>query len=223
MSEGSPLQYVEKPPEVDHAGAAPAVVLVHGRGADERDLVPISDQLPDELHVFSVRAPVEMEDGYRWYEIDLEDGGIHSSQPDPETFRKTLVRLFKFLEYITEAYDVHPGRIGILGFSQGATLGLAGAVQEPDRIAWVVGLNGYLPKAYGAADKLAGVEGVPIFLAAGRMDLVIPKDRVKRAADRLQDAGLDVRFETYPVGHGANDEEIEEVGEWVTMLLENGY
>lgn len=223
MSEGPPLQYVEKPPNVDHSGPAPAVVLVHGRGADERDLVPISEHLPDELHVFSVRGPASMDDGYRWYEIDLEDGGIHSSQPDPETFRKTMIRLLKFLQYVTKTYDVHPKRIGLLGFSQGATLSLSAAVQEPDRIAWVVGLNGYLPKSYGAADKLANVDNIPIFLAAGRMDLVVPQDRVKRAADRLRDAGLDVRYETYPVGHGAEDSELNDVGEWVEMLLDNGY
>lgn len=223
MTGSSPLQYVEKPPDQEQSGKAPAVVFIHGRGADERDLVPISKQLPDELHVFSVRAPFEMEDGYRWYEIDLEEGGIHSSQPDPESFTKTLVRLFEFLEYITATYEVHPKRIGLFGFSQGATIALSAAVQESDRVAWVVALNGYLPKQYGAASKLAEAGSVPVFLAAGRMDLVIPQERVKRAAERLRDAGLDVTHETYPVGHGADDEEIGEVAEWIEALLDQGY
>lgn len=223
MSGSSPLRYIEKPPENASSGKAPAVVFVHGRGADERDLVPISKQLPDDLHVFSVRAPMEMEDGYRWYEIDLEEGGIHSSQPDPESFQKTLVRLFKFLEYIVDNYDVHPKRIGLFGFSQGATISLSAAIQDSERIAWVVALNGYLPKEYGAANKLAEVGAVPVFLAAGRMDLVIPQERVKRAADRLRDAGLNVTHDTYPVGHGADDKEIEDVAEWIQALLDEGY
>lgn len=223
MTESPPLHYVEKAPERERSGKAPAVVFVHGRGADERDLIPISEQLPDELHVFSVRAPMEMEDGYRWYEIDLEEGGIHSSQPDSESFRKTLVRLFAFLEYVTEQYDVHPKRIGLFGFSQGATISLSAAVQNSDRIAWVVALNGYLPKEYGAASKIAEAGSVPVFLGAGRMDLVIPQERVERAAQRLRDAGLSVTHETYPVGHGASDEEIAEVAEWIGELLDQGY
>ena len=68
----------------DVSSDAPAVVLLHGRGTDERDLLPIGARLPDDLDVLGVRAPesMDMPDSYTWYELDLADG-LHDSQPDP--------------------------------------------------------------------------------------------------------------------------------------------
>lgn len=219
MTASPPLHYVERPPQSSSSGPAPAVVLLHGRGADERDLLPITKSLPEELHIFSLQGPEKLDDGYRWYDIDIEDGDIHSSQPDPESFTACLGKLFSFFNHASEEYDIDPGRIGLLGFSQGAAIGLAATIRKSERIAWTVALNGYLPKKYGSADKLSAVDGAAFFLAAGRMDLVIPEERVKRAAARLRDAGLDVTYETYPTGHGATDAEIDEVGEWVSSRL----
>lgn len=219
MTASPPLRYVERPPQSSSTGPAPAIVLLHGRGADERDLLPITESLPEQLHIFSVQAPQELEDGYRWYDIDVEDGDLHSSQPDPESFNACLGQLFSFLKYAIDQYEIDPREIGLLGFSQGAALALAATIRKSDRIAWTVALNGYLPKQYGSADKLSAVDGAAFFLGAGRMDLVIPEERVQRAAARLRDAGLNVAYETYPTGHGATDAEIDEVGEWVQSQL----
>jgi len=221
MTASPPLKYVERPPKSSPSGAAPAVFLLHGRGADERDLLPITETLPEFLHVFSLRAPNELDDGYRWYDIDLDDGDLHSSQPDPKTFDRCLARIFSFLDYACERYETDPQRLGLLGFSQGAALALAATIGKSDRISWTVALNGYLPKRYASADRLAAVDSTPVFLAAGRMDLVIPQERVKRAAARLRDAGLDVAYNTYPTGHGATDPEIEEVSDWIRSRTRN--
>jgi phospholipase/carboxylesterase len=215
MTDSSPLNYVERPPKSSSSGPAPAIVLLHGRGADERDLLPITEALPESLHIFSVRAPEQLEDGYRWYEMDLDGGDIHSSQPDRESFDASLAKLVSFLKYAAARYETDPKRTGLLGFSQGGALALAATVRTPQRVDWTVVLNGYLPKQYANAGKLAAIDATPIFLAAGRMDLVIPKKRVKRAAVRLKDAGLDVSFDTYPTGHSATDPQIADVGDWV--------
>ncbi len=208
----SPLVHVSNPPETGD-GTTPAVVLVHGRGADEHDLLPIARGLPDDLHVLSVRAPDRLRGGYTWYDLDMPGGDLHRSQPDPKGFRRSLDLLDEFVERAIEEYDIDPGRIGLLGFSQGAIMSLSSLVERPERYAWVVALNGYLAQSHEErADEAAGE---PVFMGAGETDRIIPAERAERAATSLREAGADVRFERYPVGHGTTPEEIEDVAKWV--------
>ena len=175
---------------------APAVVLIHGRGANERDLLPIAAQLPAELHVLSVRAPDEMggPNSYTWYDLDLSAGGLHASQPDPEGFRRSLDLLHEFVGEAIEAYDLDPDRIGLLGFSQGA-------------------ITSYLAESHAAEAGNAAEK--PIFIGCGSADQVIPPERVQNAAENLQAAGSEVRFETYNVGHGTTPTEVSDVVAWL--------
>jgi phospholipase/carboxylesterase len=114
-AEDLPLVHEHRPGTV--ASNAPAVVLLHGRGANERDLLPLGAQLPDELHVLGVRAPQPMgPDIYTWYDLDLSAGGLHASQPDPEGFRRSLDAVHEFVDGAVDAYDLDPDRVGLLGF-----------------------------------------------------------------------------------------------------------
>ena len=194
---------------------APAVVLIHGRGTNERDLLPIAAQLPDELHVLSVRAPQEMggPNSYTWYDLDLSGGGLHSSQPDPEGFRRSLELVHEFVEGAVEAYDLDPDRVGLLGFSQGAITSLSALLERPESYRWVVALNGYLADAHES--EVDNADGKPVFVGCGSMDQVIPPERAERAAERLSEGGADVRFEQYGVGHGTTPQEITDVVEWL--------
>lgn len=219
MTSDAPLAYVSRAPSGSNGGSSPAVIMIHGRGADEKDLLPISKELPDSVYVLSVRGPIEMDDGYAWYHMDVNQGGLHSSQPESDSFRRSIVRLSKFIAYAAKKYDLDRSRIGLLGFSQGATLAMATAAERPERVGWVVGLNGYLPNEYRNASKLVDARSVPMFLAAGRMDLVVPEERVERARDRLGDVGIDVTYNAYNVGHGANEEAINDVASWIRNRL----
>jgi phospholipase/carboxylesterase len=211
-----PLVHVSvEPAESD--GPVPAVVVLHGRGADEQDLLPIARRLPDSLHVLSVRAPDRLQGGYTWYELDLSAGGLHASQPDPDDFRRSLDLLHGFVERAVESYDLDPGRVGLLGFSQGAITSLAALIERPERYAWVAALHGYLPASH--EDRAGAAAGTPVFVGAGEDDRIIPAQRAERAASILRDAGVDVRFERYPVGHGAAPGEVEDVAEWVRERL----
>ncbi|MDL5361797.1 alpha/beta hydrolase [Halalkalicoccus sp. NIPERK01] len=212
----SPLEHVSKEPET-RDGPASAVVLIHGRGTNERDLLPIAAELPDELHVLSVRAPDPLQGGYTWYELDLSAGGLHASQPHPEEFRRSLDLLFEFVEWAVEAYGIDPERVGLLGFSQGAITSLAALCERPEAYDWIVALNGYLADSH--EDRVDGASGKPVFIGAGEADRIIPVERAERAAELLAGAGADVRFETYPVGHGTHPEEIRAVAEWVRERL----
>lgn len=206
-----PLEHVSRPPD-DATGQAPAVVLLHGRGADERDLLPLGAELPEDCHVLSVRAPDRLMNGWTWYGIDTSRGW-ENSQPDAVDFRRSLDLLHEFVGAAVAASDLDPDRIGLLGFSQGAVTALSALLERPAAIRWVVALNGYLAEEH--ADGAAAAAGTPVFVGCGRRDRVIPPGRAEAAAERLREAGADVRFERYPVGHGTTPEEIRDVASWV--------
>jgi phospholipase/carboxylesterase len=213
----APLEHVSKAPETPTDEPAPAVVLIHGRGTNEQDLLPIAQQLPDELHVFSVRAPDPLQGGYTWYELDLSAGGLHASQPHESEFRRSLDLLHEFVEWATEEYEIDSERIGLLGFSQGSIMSLAALCERSEDYDWIVALNGYLAESH--EQQAENATGKPIFVGAGKSDQIIPVERAERAAELLDNAGADVRFETYSVGHGTHPEEIRAVSEWITERL----
>ncbi len=206
-----PLEHVSEPPSATD-GPAPAVVVLHGRGADEHDLLPLADRLPEDLHVLSVRAPDRLMGGWTWYDIDTSAGWTNS-QPDADDFRRSLDRLADFVDDAVDAYDLDADRVGLLGFSQGAITALSSLIERPGAYRWVVALNGYLADAH--ADEADAAAGRPVFVGCGERDQVIPPGRAEAAADRLREAGLDVRFESYPVGHGTTPEEVADVADWV--------
>lgn len=205
-----PLEHVSRPGGAD--ANAPSAVVLHGRGADEEDLLPVAAQLPDDVHVLSVRAPDPLQGGWTWYDIDTSQGW-ESSQPDPEDFRRSLDLVHEFVEGAVEAYDLDADRVGLLGFSQGAITSLSALIERPEQYRWVVALNGYLAEEHeNRADAAAGK---PVFVGCGARDRVIPPERAEAAAGRLREAGAEVRFERYGVGHGVAPQEIEDVAAWV--------
>lgn len=207
------LQHISIEPERE-TDQPPGVIVIHGRGADEQDLLPLARELPDHLHVLSVRAPDQLGPGYTWYELDLSQGGLHQSQPDPDEYDRSQNLLTTFVEQAVDAYDLDPTGVGLLGFSQGAILSLGALVERPKEYRWVVALHGYLPARYDASELRAAADR-PVFLGVGSQDQVIPAVRGEESAERLGEAGVDVTFRTYPVGHGTAREEVADVREWV--------
>ncbi|TKX82110.1 alpha/beta hydrolase [Halorubrum sp. SD626R] len=213
-----PLEHVHVAPD-DAPENAPAVFVLHGRGADEEDLLPVARHLPDDLHVISLRAPDPLQGGYTWYELDLSAGGLESSQPDAADFRRSLNLVAESVDAATEAYALDPDRIGLLGFSQGAITSLSLVLEAPDRYAWVVALHGYLADAHADLEP-DGIEGKPVFVGAGAGDRVIPESRSAAAADRFEEIGVAVTRGSYPGGHGIGQEELTDVVAFVESQIE---
>jgi phospholipase/carboxylesterase len=207
-----PLEHVHVAPD-DADDPAPAVFVLHGRGADENDLLPVARQLPD-VHVVSLRAPERMGPGYTWYELDLSGGGLHESQPDAADFRRSLDLVAESVEAATEAYGIDPDRRGLLGFSQGAVTSLSLLLEAPATYAWVVALHGYLAASHADREPEA-VADKPVFVGAGETDDVIPAERCEAAADRLRAVGAAVEFRSYPTGHGIGTGELDDVTSFV--------
>jgi len=214
-----PLAAEYVPPRADVDGPAPVVVVLHGRGANEQDLLPIAQELPEPLAILSLRAPDRVGPGYSWYEFDLSGGDLHSSQPVASDFSRSVDLVSASIEGAVDTYDLDPDRIGLLGFSQGTIMGFAMLLETPVRFAWCVGLHGYLPASHTDLEP-AGIEGKPVFVGAGTQDRIIPASRAELAADRFEALGADVTYRTYPVGHGVGPDELQDVVEWLDDVRE---
>lgn len=194
---------------------APLIVVLHGRGADETDLLGATEALPDRAHLLSLRAPTALGPGYTWYELDLSAGGLQRSQPDAEDFADSRALLDESVATAVDALAVDPERVGLFGFSQGAVVSMASILERPSRYAWVAALHGYLPASHHDVERFDAA-GRAAFVAAGEADEVIPQERASDAAERLEAAGLEVTYRTYATGHGIGPDEHRDVVEWVT-------
>jgi phospholipase/carboxylesterase len=188
---------------------AGALVLLHGRGADENDLYPLLDLLDPERRLLGVtpRGPLHLPPGGRhWYAL----GGIPT--PDPETFMSTAPLLEEFLDSLPVPAD----RVVLGGFSQGAVMSFAMSL-GPDRPrpAGLVAMSGFLPRVEGYPLDPARLAGLPVAVAHGTLDPVIPAQFGAEAAETLAAAGADlVRLES-PVPHMVDPAWIEPLREVV--------
>ena len=185
-----PLDALERPAAGESAGS---LVLLHGRGADERDLYPLLDALDPErrLRGLTPRAPLALPPGGRhWYRL----AGIPT--PDADTFWPSFTELAELLDGLQA-----PVVLG--GFSQGAVMSYAlGLGRGPaKRPAALMPLSGFMPTVDGLDLDLNELDGFPVAIAHGTFDEVIPVDYSRAARDVLAAAGADVAYQEAPLGH----------------------
>jgi phospholipase/carboxylesterase len=209
------LEYRERP----SAGPAAALLILHhGRGANERDLLPLADALDParRLHVVSPRAPLELSGspGHHWYVVQ------RVGYPDPETFASSVDVLAHFHDELWTRTGVSPDCTVLGGFSAGSvmsySLGLAGSRPAP---AGILAFSGFLPEVEGWDLDLAGRQDVPVFIGHGRNDDVISVEFGRRARERLQGAGLEVEYHESELGHQIDLRHIASAIAWLEATL----
>jgi phospholipase/carboxylesterase len=191
-----------------------ALVLFHGRGTSEFDLLPLLDELDPERRLVGVtpRAPLALPGapGAHWYVVR------RVGYPDPATFFPTYERAAGWLDSLPGALGVPMDRTVIGGFSQGTVmsyaLGLGAGRPAP---AGIVGLSGFIPEVDGFDVDLAGREGYPVAIGHGTYDPVIPIEFGHDARDRLTAAGADVTYRESPMAHSIDPAFLGELRGWV--------
>jgi phospholipase/carboxylesterase len=210
-----PLTYRERTPVGDAAGL---LVLHHGRGADEADLLGLADVLDPErrLHVVTPRAPLELPGwpGYHWYVVP------RVGFPDRETFHAAYGELAACHETLWERTGLGPERTVLGGFSMGAVmsyaLGLGGDRPAP---AGILALSGFVPVVEGWEPDLAGRRSLPVFVAHGRLDPVIDVGFAHRARELLEPAGLAVEYHESDVAHSIDPAVVPAAIAWIGASL----
>ena len=203
-----------------------AVIWMHGLGADANDFVPIVDELDlDQVgpirFVFpnAPKIPVTINGGYvmrAWYDIlgmDLvrreDSAGMARSQAGIEELIAREV-----------ARGIPAARIVLAGFSQGCAMTLLTGLRHSERLAGLMGLSGYLPRAQETLiERSTANMGVPIFLAHGTQDPVVNPDRATASHRALLDLGYPVEWHTYPMPHSVCAEEVADIGRWLKKVL----
>jgi phospholipase/carboxylesterase len=209
------LTYEQRSAKADPQGL---LILHHGRGTDERDLLPLADVLDPErrLHVVSPRAPLRLQGspGFHWYIVP------RVGYPDPDTFHSSYAQLAELHDHLAETTGLGPDRTILGGFSMGAVMSYALGL-GPDRPApaGIIPFSGFIPTVASWQPDLTRHDSTPLFITHGRLDPVIPIEFAHTARKTLQDAGFKVAYDEYDVGHQIDPRALDQARPWITTVL----
>jgi phospholipase/carboxylesterase len=194
-----------------------AIVLLHGRGTDEFDLLPLLEALdPDRRLVgLTPRAPLSLPPGgAHWYVVR------QVGYPDPQTFYDSLERVSAWLDALPDELQVPWERTVLGGFSMGAVMsyaiGLGPGRQTP---AGIMALSGFMPTVERFELDLERARGLPVAIAHGSADPVISVDFGRDARRRLEAAGADVTYLESSVPHTIDPAVIPDLRDWLVRVL----
>jgi phospholipase/carboxylesterase len=197
-----------------------AIIWLHGLGADGHDFEPIVPelQLTKPVRFIFPHAPVRpvsINQGMRmraWYDILQLGGG-----PEDENGLRASQKL---IEELIRAQGLPANRIVLAGFSQGGAIVLLTALRYPERLAGVMALSTYLPLAATlAAERSAANHGLPIFMAHGRYDDLIPLQRAQASREALEKLGYALEWHDYPMPHSVCAPEIADISGFLARVL----
>lgn len=208
-------------------GADPefAVIWLHGLGADGHDFEPIVPELGLTRAVRFVfphapMQPVTVNGGMvmrAWYDIVGMDFG---ADVDTIGINQSSAHLRRLIQNTVES-GIPSDRIILAGFSQGGVIALHTGLLYPDKLAGIVALSTYvaIPEAIQRSASEANRE-IPIFMAHGRFDPVIPYSLGQQSKDFLAEAGYPVQWHAYPMEHSVHPEEIRHIADWLNDLID---
>lgn len=209
------LERLERPADGEGTGL---LVLHHGRGTDEGDLIGLADALdPDRrLRVVSARAPLQLpgSPGYHWYLVP------RVGHPDPETFFAARAALAELHDELWAAGGIGPERTVLGGFSMGSVMSYAmGLGAERPAVAGILAFSGFVPTVEGWQPSLADRTGTRAFIAHGRNDPVIGVEFAQRARELLEQGGLAVEYRESELGHQIDSSQLADAKDWLALTL----
>jgi phospholipase/carboxylesterase len=184
---------------------APTLLLLHGTGGDENDLLPVGRMLDERAALLSPRGKV-LEHGMPRFFRRLAEGVF-----DHEDLIKRTRELAEFVERAVEEYDIDQRRLFAVGFSNGANIAASLLLTYPRLLAGAILLRAMVP--FGL-DSPPDLSGIPVYLAAGRSDQMVPPENTERLSQLLREAGADVTLDWQPGGHGIGPDEIQAARKW---------
>jgi phospholipase/carboxylesterase/glyoxalase family protein len=195
-------------PGDDESG--PTLLLLHGTGGNEEDLIPLGQELLPGAAILSPRGKVSEYGAPRFFRRLAE--GVF----DHEDLLFRTHELAGFVEAAAEEYGFDPSKIVAVGYSNGANVAASTILLHPGLLRLTVLFRAMVPFEPEVTPDLSGM---PVFMAAGRMDRMIPQDNTQRLADILTEAGADVDLRWRNVGHPLTYEEVGEAKQWLAGIL----
>ena len=190
--------------------SSPTLLLLHGTGGNEEDLIPLGQELAPDAAFLSPRGKVSEYGAPRFFRRLAE--GVF----DQEDLLLRTHELAEFVEAASAEYGFDRSKLVAVGYSNGANVAASTILLHPGLLKAAVLFRAMVPFE---PDLTPDLSGMPVFLAAGRMDRMIPPDNTQRLADILDEAGADVDLRWRDTGHPLTYEEVGEAKEWLSEVL----
>ena len=213
------LIHAVREPAGNPPGPAPLLILLHGVGSNEQDLLGLAPALDPRFFIVSARAPITLGHGaYGWYHVQFSSTG---HVIDPEEAERSRQLILQFVDEVTRSYNVDRNRVFLMGFSQGCIMSLAAALTDPRKFAGIVGMSGRmlpnLQSRYAPTDQL---EGLPVFIVHGTYDSVLSIEFGRAIRDDLEKLPVDLTYREYEIGHHVSEQSLADVTAWLAAQLD---
>lgn len=189
-------------------GSGTTLLVLHGTGGNERDLIPLARDLVPGASILSPRGKV-LENGMPRFFRRLAEGIF-----DHEDLLFRTHELADFIEAAATEYNFDKSKLIATGYSNGANIAASLTLLHPGLLKAAVLLRSMVPFEPEVTPDLSRM---PVFMAAGRMDQMITPDNTQRLAEILTDAGAEVDLRWRDTGHGLTYEEIQEAKDWLAQ------
>ena len=199
------------------AGATRLLLLLHGVGGNELNLLPVGEQLADaHTLVLSVRAPLVFGPaGFGFYQVDFSSGKPvfnHAQQLEGQRL------LLRFMEQASAQYGIPAGQVYLLGFSQGAIMAYDVALTHPAQVRGVLAFSGrMLAESRQHHAPASEIQQVQFFLSHGRHDDKLPAYYADEAVDFLKTVGIVPRYESFEGGHEVSASGLAAARQWLAQ------
>ena len=190
--------------------SGPTILLLHGTGGNEEDLIPLGKTLAPGTALLSPRGKVSEHGAPRFFRRLAE--GVF----DHEDLLFRTHELAEFVEAASEEYCFDRSKLVAVGYSNGANVAASTILLHPSLLRAAVLFRAMFPFE---PDVTPDLSGMPVFMAAGRYDRMIPPDNTQRLADILVEAGADVDLRWRDTGHPLTYEDVSEAKKWLAGIL----
>jgi phospholipase/carboxylesterase len=216
------MKYTVRKPANKPSSLPPVLIILHGYGADEFDLLPIASQLDPSFLAISIQAPIELDwGGCAWYHLEQTSTGFH---PDDKSREQSEELLVKDLPLIIAKEGGDPNQVYLMGFSQGAAMCYS-VIGHYDFsklgliIRAVIIMSGYIPGDTKEPLRKKNLSQIPFFLSHGNVDDLIPPIAMYQAKAILKEAGAKTFAKEYETGHGLTEETVSDIRKWMDSVI----
>lgn len=213
---GDALDFVHRyipPSRNGELAGSTTLLLLHGTGGDENDLIPLGRALLPGAAMLSPRGKVTEQGAARFFRR------IAAGVFDQEDLKLRTEELADFVEAAKRTYELDPHGVVAVGFSNGANIASSILLRRPGVLRGAVLLSPMVPFE---PETLPELSGTSVFIGAGRNDPMVKQEEVERLAAMLRDAGADVTVHWQPGGHTVTADELEAARDWIARLLPEG-
>jgi phospholipase/carboxylesterase len=192
--------------------SAPILLLLHGTGGSENDLLPLGRAIAPDAGLLSPRGKV-LENGMPRFFRRLAEGVF-----DQEDLTVRSRELAEFIDTASGHYGIDPARLLAIGFSNGANIAASVLLRFPDKLAGAILIRAMVPFV---PKQIPDLRAKPVLLLSGREDPIVPTDRAEQLAAILKSAGADVTLHWENSGHALTQGDVSTARDWMKRVFHN--